>query len=302
MTGDASVSNEARGASSSSALEFARGLVELSKPGITRMVALTTLLGVVAAPLPVRYGVLGGAVAGTALVVAGANALNMFLERDSDRFMTRTSSRPLPSGRMSPEVALAFGVLVSMLGLAVLAEMTTMLAVLLAAFALLGYVLVYTPMKRLTPAALYVGAVPGAMPPAIGYAAAKGDLDRVAISLFLILLVWQLPHFLAISLFRKEEYERASLAVFPNRIGVWRSKQLTVLLALALFVVTLLPVLLGFAGVPYALVAVASGASFLGYALRGLYAKDEVAWAKRLFFASMPHLVLVFTVFVASVP
>lgn len=272
---------------------------ELAKPGVTRLVLVTTALGVAATPESVPLSDWITAVVGTGLVVAGANALNMFLERDSDRFMTRTRTRPLPTGRLAPEDALAFGVGVSILGLGLLAQFVSMLAVGLAAFALLSYVLVYTPLKRVSSIALYVGAVPGALPPAIGYTAITGSFDRVAWCLFLILLVWQLPHFLAIALFREEEYGRAGLRVLSVERGALHTKKTIVFWSLALLLTTLLPWWLGRAGWGYAAIALVSGLAFSWGALKNLWAPD-VSRARPLFFASMPHLVLVMGSLVVS--
>jgi len=282
------------------ALAVVRSYWELSKPTITRMVLITTGLGVIAAPGSVSFTDLISTVVGTGLVVAGANALNMFLERDSDAFMSRTKARPLPSGRMQPDEALTFGVVVSILGLGLLSQFVSMLAVGLAAFALLSYVLVYTPLKRVSSLALYVGAVPGALPPAIGYTAVTGSFDRVAACLFLLLLVWQIPHFLAITLFRHEEYARAGLRVLPVERGVPHTKKATVVWAGILLLTTLLPVALGLGSTTYLVIAIASGLSFTAYAARCLFT-DDTRVARKLFFGSMPHLVLVMAALVVSV-
>jgi protoheme IX farnesyltransferase len=240
-------------------------------------------------------------VLGTALVVAGANALNMFVERESDRFMSLTRTRPLPTGRLSEDEALAFGVLVSISGLFVLAHFVSGLAVGLAAFALLSYVLLYTPLKRVHSFALYVGAVPGALPPAIGYAAVTGSLDGVGLSLFFILLAWQLPHFLAISMFRHAEYARAGLRVLPNEKGLRYTKWTALIQAVALLLVTLLPMRHGGISAVYGWVASITGLLYVGMALWGLRSDSDERWARRFFFSSMPHLVIVMTALVLSV-
>src|SRR5690606_16383422 len=172
-------------------------------------------------------------------------------------------------------------------------------AVVLATVALLSYVLLYTPLKRVSSVALYVGAVPGALPPAIGYAALTGTVDGLGLSLFLILLVWQLPHFLAITLFRASEYERAGLKVLPNEKGVTHTRRMTVVLAALLLLTTLLPLRLNGASVAYAAVAIVSGVLFLAWAVRGLLPGADEKWARSLFFASMPHLVVVMGTLVA---
>jgi protoheme IX farnesyltransferase len=176
-----------------------------------------------------------------------------------------------------------------------------LVAATLAGLALLSYVLVYTPLKRSTPYALHVGAVPGAIPPLIGYAAVAGQLDRAGYALFLILLVWQLPHFMAIAIFRQTDYRAAGLQVFPVAMGLDRTKRAICFYSVVLFAVTLAPVALGIAGLPYALVASLSGLGFLAWGAQGFRAKDSVSWARSLFLGSMPYLVVLFVALVATV-
>ncbi|HSC89835.1 MAG TPA: heme o synthase [Polyangiaceae bacterium] len=277
-----------------------RAFWELSKPAITRMVLITTGLGVLAAPSPTLLSDLVPIVLGTGLLVAGANALNMFIERESDAFMQRTRARPLPAGRLEPDAALAFGVSVSIGGLILLAQFASMLAVALGVFALLSYVLVYTPLKRVSPIALYVGAIPGGLPPAIGYAAVTGSFDRVCTCLFLLLLVWQIPHFLAITLFRSEEYGRAGLKVLPVVRGLPYTRKATVLWSGLLLLTSLLPVALGVAPLWYGAVALVAGLALCFFAARTLFDPSPKV-AKQMFFASMPHLVVVMAALVISV-
>lgn len=277
-----------------------RALLELSKPGVTRLVLVTTALGVLAAPGGFAWVDMLVTVSGTALVVAGANALNMFLERDSDGLMRRTRTRPLPTSRLRPDEALAFGVLVSIAGLFLLAQFVSMAAVGLSAFALLSYVLLYTPLKRVHSAALYVGAIPGALPPAIGYAALTGTVDGPGLWLFLIMFAWQLPHFLAISLFREEEYTRAGLRVLPAERGVRFTKWTAVIQSVFLLGITLLPTRSEGVLPIYGWVALLSGLVYLLFALWGLRAQAGNRWARSFFFASMPHLVIVMTALVLS--
>jgi len=255
-------------------------------------VLITTFLGTIAAPGSVDVRAAAAALGGTALVVAGANALNMLLEKDSDALMTRTRTRPLPTGRLSPDTALLFGILVSLAGLAVLAAWTTALAVGIAALALVSYVLVYTPFKRISSLSLLVGAFPGALPPAIGYAALTGALDGIGLWLFLILLVWQVPHFLAISIFRRDEYARAGLRVLPMECGVHFARVTAVGMSLALLLTSLMPTLLGIASLAYGIIALVSGLAFVVMAVRNLGRASSDASARTLFFASMPHLVI----------
>src|SRR6188768_459357 len=275
-------------------------LVELGKPRITSLVMVTMLCGALVAPGPRPLGRLLIAMLGTALVVAAANALNMYIERDTDALMRRTASRPLPSGRLMPEVALWFALVCGAFGLSVLVLFVNLVSAGLALAALASYVLAYTPLKRSTGSALHVGAVPGAIPPLIGWASRTGSLEARAWTLFLILLVWQIPHFLAIATFRREEYARAGLVVQPNASGLQATKRSILIYSALLLIVSLSPLCLGMAGLCYASVATVLGLAFFGFAAFGRGTKSVERWAKQLFVASLPYLVLVYAALVAS--
>jgi protoheme IX farnesyltransferase len=224
----------------------------------------------------------------------------MWMERDSDALMSRTRRRPLPTGRLNPEVVLGFGAVLAVVGLTLLATTVSSLSALLGWIALSSYVLAYTPLKRVTPWSLHVGAVPGAMPPLIGWASVTGSLSGEAFALFAILFVWQLPHFLAIATFRAPEYERAGLKVLPNVAGAAATERAIILYSVLLGGVAVAPWALGLAGAVYGLIAFASSAVFLGFALQGRRQLPVNRWARRLFLASMPYLVVVFAAFVAT--
>jgi len=275
-------------------------LVELGKPGVAGLVMVTMLCGALVAPGPRPLGRLLIAMLGTALVVAAANALNMYIERDTDALMRRTASRPLPSRRLSPEVALWFALFCGVVGLSVLALFVNLASTGLAFAALASYVLAYTPLKRTTDYALHVGAVPGAIPPLIGWASMTGSLAPRAWPLFLILLVWQLPHFLAIATFRREDYARAGLVVQPNASGLAATKRSILIYSALLLLVSLSPLCLGMAGLWYAVVALVLGLGFFGFAAFGRGTKTVDRWAKQLFLASLPYLVLVYAALVIS--
>lgn len=273
---------------------------QLTKPAVTRLVVVTMACGALVAPGPVPMLRLGIALFGTALVVAAANALNMYLERDSDAFMERTRGRPIPSGRLAPEAALWFGVVVALLGIGVVTFAVNALSGFCAAAALVSYVLVYTPLKRVTPLALYVGAVPGALPPVIGWTSVTNTLSMEALVLFGILFIWQVPHFLAISIFRQEDYERAGLAVFPAAAGLPSTKRHIVITSLILVLVSLAPITVGLGGAVYTAIAVLAGVAFVAFGVYGLQTHAGRRWARSLFFASMPYLVVVFAALVLS--
>ena len=275
-------------------------LLELGKPRLAGLVMVTMLCGGLVAPGPRPLGRLLIAMLGTSLVVAAANALNMYIERETDALMKRTASRPLPTGRLSPEAALWFARVCGVVGLTMLVLWVNLASAALALLALLSYVLAYTPLKRSTGFALHVGAVPGAIPPLIGWASMTGSLAPRAFPLFLILLVWQLPHFLAIATFRREEYARAGLVVQPNVSGLSATRRSILLYSALLIAVSLTPLALGMAGVWYAVVASLLGLCFFGFAAFGQGTKTVDRWAKQLFLASLPYLVLVYTALVIS--
>lgn len=275
-------------------------LFELTKPSVTTLVMVTMVSGAFAASVPIQASRLLLAMFATACVVGAANAFNMWMERDTDGLMSRTRRRPLPTGRLSPDVVLGFGALLAVVGLTLLATSVSSLSALLGWVALSSYVLAYTPLKRVTTWSLHVGAVPGAMPPLIGWASVTGSLSREAFALFAILFVWQLPHFLAIATFRAPEYGRAGLQVLPNVRGRASTEASIIFYSVVLGLVALAPWALGMAGVGYGITALISSLAFLGVALHGRGRIEPNRWARRLFIASMPYLVVVFAAFVAS--
>ena len=271
-------------------------LVSLTKPRITAMVVITMLGGMWLATrsgAPQRPALtLALAVLGTVLVVSGASALNMYIERDSDRYMARTKNRPLPSGRMAPEIALWFGLAISALSVPLLTFAVNALTGLLAALALVSYVLVYTPLKRITTLSLPIGAVPGAIPPLLGWTSVTGHLEWPGVLLFGILFLWQIPHFLAIATFRREDYRRAGLKILPVERGDRVTRHHIVAYLVALVAVTLLLVPFGVGGPFYLASAIALGAVFLGFGAYGLRPSAGARWARGLFITSIFYLVL----------
>lgn len=268
----------------------------LCKPGILGMCVFTALggMGVAAtlgaAPTPFPWATALWGLLGTTLSVSAANALNQYIERDGDRLMRRTKDRPLPAGRMHPNVALAFGVIVALLSEVVLFAFVNPLTAWLAAFALLSYVLVYTPMKRRSTQALIVGAVPGAMPPLLGWTIATNEIGAAGVALFLILLVWQLPHFLAISIYRRFDYEQAGIHVVPNVRGVESAKIQSLIYSLLLVTTSLILVPLGVAGFTYFVAVTVLGAWFFVLSMRGFEPGADNKWARQFFFASLVYL------------
>lgn len=285
-----------------------RDLVMLAKPRITAFVLMTAAGGMylgrrvheVETPLSATTATL--ALSGIALIVSGANALNMVIERDIDKNMVRTRNRPLPSGRMQTRTALVFGVLMSLLAVPLLLAGTNILTTFLAVLANLLYVLAYTPMKQRSHHALLVGAVPGAIPPLLGWTATTDRLDAAGLTLFGILFLWQVPHFLAIALFRRHDYARAGLQVMPNVRSIGQVKHSIASYTLALVLVSLLLVPLGVTGGLYLVGASAFGCAFLGSALLGFNAPDnDGRWPRSLFLASLLYLVAIVGMLVIDV-
>jgi heme o synthase len=268
-----------------------RDVVELTKPGITSLVLCTTTGGMYLAPGHVDRLRALIVVLTTAAVVSAANALNQYLERDIDGYMERTRNRPLPARRLDARLALLFGIGLAFIAAPLLTYSGGWLTGGLALLALAAYVFVYTPMKQWSPMALFVGAVPGAIPPLIGWTTASGRLDAGGLSLFAILFTWQIPHFLAIALYREPEYARAGFKVFPTVHGTSATRISMTVWAMALLGATMAPYFLHVAGVAYLAIAATLGAGF---------ALATVVWPpRRVFFLSILHLTLVFVALVA---
>jgi len=271
-----------------------RDLIALTKPRITLMVLVTAAGGMWLAPGSLSLLAMTVMLLTTGMVVGAANALNCYLERDSDRLMARTANRPLPDGRLEPVWALLLGVGMGMFSVPVLWVTVNPMTGFLGLIALLSYVAIYTPMKQWTSAALFVGAVPGALPPLMGWTAVTGTIDAPGLVLFGILFFWQIPHFIAISIFRQEEYERAGLKVLPSVRGLQSSKVQAAVYSFAVWAVSILLVPYGLAGPIYLFTAVVAGALFFGESLRGFGAPDAKVWAKKLFVASLIYLTVLF--------
>lgn len=274
-------------------------LVALAKPRITLMVVTTTAGGLWlahrAAGAKLTAATVLCTLIGTACIVAGANALNMVLERDIDGRMERTKRRPLPTRRMVPKVALWFGVGMSSIAVPVLLFGVNSLTAFLAVLANVLYVLAYTPLKQRSHHALLVGAIPGAIPPLLGWTAGTNSVSAAGLVLFGVLFFWQVPHFLAITLFRKGEYARAGLVVAPNVVGDPIVRHHIVRWTLALVATSLLFIPLGVAHTGYMICALVLGAAFVAAGLVGLRkGKGTTKWARGVFATSMFYLVLIF--------
>jgi protoheme IX farnesyltransferase len=268
-------------------------LSELFKARLTSLVLLTTLVGFY---LGQRGGMnwllLVHTLMGTGLLACGAAALNQYLERDFDALMERTAERPLPAGRIQPQTVVVLGGVISVAGLLWLAFGANLLTSVLGAVTLISYLFIYTPLKRKTTLNTAIGAIPGALPPLMGWTAARGDLSIEGWALFAILFFWQLPHFLAIAWMYREDYARGGFVMLPlaDRDGA-RTGRSAVSHTLGLLPVSLSPFVFQVSGALYLLGALVLGLGFLWCALRFARQMDRLA-ARRLFFASILYLPL----------
>jgi protoheme IX farnesyltransferase len=278
-------------------LRWAFDLFELTKPRLVLMVLITTCVGYYLGSGEVwAYFPLVHTLIGTALAAGGTLALNEFVERETDACMERTRHRPLPEGRVQPLEALIFGIVCTIAGLMLLVVASNLLSALITALIVVSYLFVYTPLKQKTPLCGLVGAIPGALPPMIGWAAARGDLGVEAWILFGMLFCWQIPHTLAIGRLYREDFARAKIQFLPvvDPDGKRTGRQV-VGHTLALLVVSLLPVFFGLAGWLYGAVAVLLGVAFLACGI-SLAICQNLATARRLLFASLIYLPVILLV------
>ena len=271
--------------------------IELCKPSITGMNLLMALGGMAfaqhagqaEAAITIKDVMLLGI--GSTLIVSSANVMNQVLEREGDALMVRTASRPLPSKRLSPTSATWFGIVLGLASVALLANINTMTWV-IGVLAWLVYVFVYTPMKRKAPISLTIGAFAGAAPPLMGWTTVTDSIGLGGAVLFGVLAVWQLPHFLAISLFRQEDYLRAGIRTVPAVRGEAVAKAQSVAWCTVLLPLSLVLVIEDLAGILYGVSAMGLGLWFLVYSLKGLRENVPTEWAKRFFLVSLAYLPL----------
>jgi heme o synthase len=247
-----------------------RDYVELTKPRITLLILICAAVGYwFGCGASFHWAILAHALLGTALLASGTSALNQWYEVDTDAKMRRTRRRPLPAGRIKRRNGLVFGLLLSAAGFADLWYGTNLLAAAFGLFTLLSYLLLYTPLKQRSPACTIVGAIPGAMPPVIGYAAAAHGIDAGALALFLILFVWQFPHFDAIAWMYRGDYARGGIRMLPviDPDGQSTARRIVVC-SLLLIPISLAPLFLGMTGGWYAAAAIAAGLGVLYFGAR----------------------------------
>lgn len=274
---------------------------ELTKPRITFLIVLTAAAGFcLGARGPVDYVVFTHAMIGIALLSSGIGTLNQFIERDLDGLMRRTADRPLPSGRLFPYEALWFGVVLTVSAELYLGLFVNLLTATLGLTVIAGYLFLYTPLKTRTSLCTAVGAFPGAMPPLMGWTAARGEIDVAALVLFAILFLWQFPHFLAIAWMYREDYGRAGIRMLPvvEPSGRLTGQQI-VTYSIMLLPVSLLPTVLGVSGRFYFGAALLLGLIFLASGVRAAISKSN-QHARQLLLASVLYLPLLFGVMVLN--
>jgi len=278
-----------------------RDFVALAKPRLNLLVVASTLVGYAMAPGE-SLGILAicGLLLGTGFVAGGASAFNQVLERDLDALMRRTRTRPLPDQRLQPIEGIMFGTAITLAGLLLIAAASNLLAAIVALATLLSYVAVYTPLKRRSSFGTVVGAIPGALPPIIGWAAAEGALPAQAWILFGIMFLWQLPHFLAIAWMYREDYARAGFPMLPVIEPDGRSTgRQAVVYAAALVPLSLAPALLRMTGGIYFAGALVLGLAFLWMTFRFARSRS-VSDARRVFFGSIAYLPVLWILMIAN--
>jgi len=273
-----------------------RDFIALLKPRVMSLVVFSGFAGLYVAPGHIHPVIAAVAVLCIAVGAGASGAINMWYDRDIDAIMSRTRNRPIPSGYVAPDQALAFGLVLSLFAVMTMGLAVNLTAAALLAFTIFFYVAVYTMwLKRTTPQNIVIGGAAGAFPPMIGWAAVTGDVSLASISLFLIIFMWTPPHFWALSLYREGDYAKAGVPMMPVVAGQRSTKLQMLVYTLALCPLTLAPVFLGVAGWVYGAVSIVLNLGFVGYAVRVLVS-DDLRWAKRMFGFSLFYLFLHFLV------
>jgi len=271
-----------------------RDMVSLAKPRITGLVIITFLGGLWLAPGDIASWRALMTLIGTTLLVGAANTFNMYLERDVDPMMERTRDRPLPRATVSPEAALTFGTTLVAAGVPLVFLGGNLLTGILGLTAVVSYVAIYTPLKRHSAAALFIGAVPGALPPLMGWTTVTDRLDWPGLALFAILFLWQIPHFLAIAIYRAADYAAAGFKVLPLTVSTRATRVTIVVFSIVLVATTIVLEPLRVAGMRYAVTATLLGVVFIAWAAAGFRRVAARSWSRSLFFYSIVYLTLLF--------
>ncbi len=276
-------------------VDHSKSLIHLTKPRLSSLVILTTACGMVIAPSFSDVSIYQSLtiLLGTTLIVGAANAFNCYLERDVDAYMERTQKRPLVTGKLQPKTALVFVAVLVVLSMYLLRISSNQLTAWLGFSGFIIYTGIYTPLKKYSVTALFAGAIPGALPPLMGWTAITGSVGVGGLILFLILFCWQLPHFVAISMFREKEYSRAGLKTIPGVFGSEAAQQHLLIYTLFLLLITFLPFPLGLAGWYYLATAILLGLAFLSLCLASFMGVKNINWGRVIFFGSLAYLPMV---------
>ncbi|RWL82676.1 MAG: protoheme IX farnesyltransferase [Mesorhizobium sp.] len=276
----------------------------LLKPRVMSLVVFTAFVGLVAAPVAINPLLAMIAILAIAIGAGASGALNMWYDADIDAVMTRTASRPVPAGRVTPGEALTFGLVLSVLSVMTLGVLVNWLSASLLAFTIFFYAVVYTMwLKRWTPQNIVIGGAAGAIPPVIGWAAVTGSVSLESVILFLIIFLWTPPHFWALALFKSDDYARAGIPMMPNVAGQASTRRQIFAYALILAPVGVLPWALGYTTAGYGVVAVVLGAGFVWYAWKVLGMTDgdrAMKPAKALFGYSLLYLFAIFAAYLVD--
>ncbi|WP_461832445.1 heme o synthase [Aquifex sp.] len=266
----------------------------LTKPGIVSLVLITTLGGMyLGSRGELNPELVFWTLIGTGLAAAGSAVLNMVIDKDIDRLMVRTAERPIPRGAVNPFKALLFGIVLQVLSFGVMLTFVGMVPTLLVAIASFSYVVLYSLLlKRKSPLATEIGGISGALPPVIGYVSASGSIDVNAIALFLLMFLWQPPHFWVLALKYRDDYRKAKIPTLPVARGVFITKLKTLLYTASLFPVSLIPYFTGMVGEVYFITAVVMNLIYLGLTLKFFFSKKEESM--KLFFFSIIYLAVLF--------
>jgi protoheme IX farnesyltransferase len=276
----------------------------LLKPRVMSLVVFTALTGVVMAPTPPNLVIAFASLLAIAVGAGASGALNMWFESDIDALMTRTRKRPIPSGRLAREEALAFGLVLAGMSVFTLGLVANWLAAGLLAFTIFFYVVIYTMwLKRATPLNIVIGGAAGALPPVVGFAAASGELGLSSLVLFTIIFVWTPPHFWALALLKSDDYARAGIPMLPNVAGPDRTRLEILIYSALLAPIGVLPYLLGYASPAYGLVSTLCGVAFMLFAFATYRNREGDAAktaARRLFIFSIAYLFALFLTLVVE--
>lgn len=268
---------------------FVKNYIELCKPRIVFFCLIMTAGGVILASNKISILSLVMTFIGTALSVSSANTFNMVYERQTDKFMRRTRFRPMVVGKIKVSHAIIFASVLAFASIFLLAFFVNILTALLAFAAIVFYAAIYTPLKVKTPLALVIGAIPGAIPPLLGWTAVDNKVTLPAVALFGVLFAWQMPHFIAIAIYHKEDYAKAGIKVVPAVRGEFVAKVQAMLWTMCLFIISLSLVYLKLGGLIYTAFAVTLGIWFLYLSIIGIL-KPIINWPRKFFLASLIYL------------